>query len=167
MTENARRGVAVLTLGYLAAGVGFSIVLDWFGEITIIPWFSVCGVLAVALFGSLGWWLSKKRVVGATTVVAILGLSALRFVELSPVKPFREFYRQLEPGMSESEVLHVLEREFSADGRYPRPRVNYTREPEPELAGFTLDPTDGRYSSEVISLTFDQGKLETAEYLPD
>lgn len=165
MAEGEKRALAIWAIACLTAVVGVSIFLDWLGGAMTMPWFFAGGLLAAGVVGSCGWWLSRSRMVAAATMGAVLALIALRFVALSPVKPFREFFGQLEPGMSESEVLGALARNFPADGRYAVPTV-YSA-PEHERISFILDRTDGRYNAEGVSVSFEDGKLKIAQYSPD
>ena len=161
------RTLALLTVVYLAIGFGFVLVIDYWEGATTFPWFLTIGILMGALVGGIGWWLSRKRFVAMATLAIMLALIALRFVALSPVKAFRDFYRQLQPGMSEQAVLSALDRRFPAGGRFSVPVVHHSKAPEYEVVGFTLDPTDGRYNSEIVLAYFDEGSLTTSEYHPD
>ena len=161
------RAIATLTVVYLVTGFGFVLVIDYWAGATTFPWFLASGILMGAVVGGIGWWFSRKRFVAIATLAIMVALIALRFVALSPVKAFRDFYRQLQPGMSEQAVLRALDRRFPAGGRFSVPVVHHSQAPEYEVVGFTLELTDGRYNSEIVLAYFEEGSLTRSEYHPD
>ena len=114
-------------------------------------------------FGALFFLAGRRGVVLALTALYLAALLVLRFVELSPVKPFRAFYENVQPGMSRVDVLSELAQRFPEPGRYPRP----TAGSDEAILWLTLDPTDGRYNSEVVRVEFADGLAVAKVYYPD
>lgn len=100
--------------------------------------------------------------IGAIGVLGSLLLVTL-IASPSPVVRFRTFYDSLTPGMTEEKVLSSLHNYFPQGGRLRTPQL---RRWEKGLH-FILDPSDGRYDSEVITLTFDAKYTVAKVYLPD
>lgn len=113
-----------------------------------------------------------------------LSLFALYFVTLTPVKPFIQFYLDIKHGMTIQEVQSRFNQRFPKDGRFAQPewQLNYGHQgvlenSDPKEKGFLavpdqnlnfiLDPNDGRYNAEVVTVYFKDGKVVGMEYLPD
>jgi hypothetical protein len=88
----------------------------------------------------------------------------LHFVSLSAVKPFRRFFTSAHPGMTRSEVLDQLHRNFPEGGRFPQPVTNYDG---PDRLVFVLDPSKWYYNAEIVQLRLRDGKTVAKEYHGD
>lgn len=108
-------------------------------------------------------WLRSRGLIVAGLAFA-LGFLVLRFVELTPVKPFREFFRDSRPGITKAAVLARLEQHFPAGGAFRRPVVDAGQEGRLLL---TLDPRRSSYNSEVIDLYFEGDALVRGRYYID
>jgi hypothetical protein len=119
------------------------------------------GVLAV---GAAWAWSRRAECLLPLVPFAAL-LILLPQIDLSPLKPFARFYTAIKPGMTEAEVLRILDDQFPSAGRYPRPLTN--RRGGPSQLGFILDPKDGCYDAEIVNLDFEAGRVVTKRYYPD
>jgi len=82
------------------------------------------------------------------------------FLDLSPVKPYKRFFRALQSGMTEKEVTLILQREFPTDGPFPVPaRTN-------EIS-FALNPKESLWNAEAIVIHLSEGRVASKEYLRD
>lgn len=113
-----------------------------------------------------------------------ISLLALHFLTLTPVKPFTKFYLDIKNSMTIQEVQDLFNQRFPKEGRFPQPEweLHYghngvLENRDPEEKGFVaipdqnlnyiLDPSDGRYNAEVVTVYFNDGKVVGAKYLPD
>jgi len=137
--------------------------LEYFAALTLYP--KALALFAAVAVGFCGLFLlvGRRGVVLALTALYLAGLLVLRFVELSPVKPFRAFYEAVESGMSRVEVGSELARWFPESGRYSIP-VAHDNGPD---IWWTLDPTDGEYDSEFVEVEFADSLVVGKEYYPD
>lgn len=161
------RSLALLTIVGLGLGFGWLVLLDTLAGVTVFPGFLPVATLLAVSVGVAGRWSSRKQLVGLVTLAITVGMIALRFVALNPVKPFREFHRQLQSGMSEQAVLGALADRFPVGGRFVVPTVHRSGAASQEVLAFTLNRADGRYNSEIILATFEGDSLVGSEYLPD
>lgn len=150
---------AILFLFLLFAGF-----LDYLGAATLIPMIMASFAIAGLAVGGLFWIRGNSRSVVGLVAIYFLALVVLRLVAIGPTKPFRAFYRSVEPGMSEATVLAELEERFPEPGRFRRPTVY-----RPEAGGLTLtlDRTDWRYNSEIVRVELSGGRVVSKDYLPD
>ncbi|HEV3117569.1 MAG TPA: hypothetical protein VGY58_10975 [Gemmataceae bacterium] len=88
----------------------------------------------------------------------------LPFITLSPVKPFRGFFDSICVGMTQKEVLQQLDAYFPAGGRYAKPEW---RPSVDNSLHFVLNPNDGRYDAEIVTVVFHEGGVLAKMYLPD
>ncbi|MCX6996176.1 MAG: hypothetical protein NTV49_03610 [Kiritimatiellaeota bacterium] len=98
---------------------------------------------------------------GGLFVISIL---VMHYCDFSPVKPYRRFYEVVHTGMTESEVLVLLQRTFPAGGHFRVPAITVSTS---DHISFLLDPTDGRYNAEIVSLALREGKVTQKQYFPD
>jgi hypothetical protein len=110
-----------------------------------------------------------------------LGLFALHFLAVSPVKPFMQFQRDITSGMTIQEVQGLFSQRFPESGRFRQPEwvlgdgspvTPYDNEPHlvstpNQSLHYTLDPTDGRCNAEWLIVYFQDGKAVGTEYLGD
>jgi hypothetical protein len=89
----------------------------------------------------------------------------LPWLDTSPQKPFQRFYAAIRSGMTELEVLGALHSQFPVTGKYPRPFVN--RLVGPNHLGFILDPDEGRYDAEIVSVELDSARVIRKQYQMD
>jgi len=116
------------------------------------------------LMGKLVMLLGRHRALLLVPSAYILFMIALPFMDLSPVKPAVRAVREIRPGMTETQVRAVLERNFPKNGRFQRPVFGAVHN---DVLAFVLDPSDGRYNAAVVRITFSAGKCVSAEFLPD
>ncbi len=69
--------------------------------------------------------------------------------------------------MSESTVREQLVIHFPENGRYSRPVSSVGVDQQTTILGFVLDPTDGRYNAEYITLSLSAGRVEGKRYHRD
>jgi hypothetical protein len=122
---------------FLAAGIGISI------------------FVSRRLNSRFGWGL------GALLVATVLIIS---IADLSPVKPYRRFFAAIQDGMSRSDVMAALHRQFPDGGRFPVPRLALE---QTDQLSFILDRTQGAYDAEIVLLRLNDGKVVSKSYLPD
>lgn len=113
-----------------------------------------------------------------------ISLLALHFLTLTPVKTFTKFYLDIKNGMTIQEVQSLFDQRFPKGGRFRQPEweLHYghngvLENRDPEEKGFAaipdqnlnyiLDPKDGRYDAEIMSVYFKDGKVVGTKYLPD
>jgi hypothetical protein len=94
----------------------------------------------------------------------LVALGALPFVDTIPVKPAKRAVHAIRQGMTEAEVIAILNQNFPENGRFRRPNFGSTT--EGRLA-FSLDPSDGRYNAAIVSVEFTNGRVVTASFSPD
>ncbi len=156
--------IAFILLILLLVLAAFGVLGEVMFAATLFPWLLVTVLLIGFGAAELGRrWLHSQGLQAAGLIFA-LTFVVLRFVELNPVKPFRAFYRDLAPGMTEAEVLDLLDHRFPAGGRFVHPQVDPMRD---QWLWMTLDPHHSDYNSELITLRFEDGRLERGQYLPD
>lgn len=153
---------ALLLLAAMAFGF---LVADSFLGATAYLWFWLAAASSSFGVGWLGRQFLRSRLVWIAGVVLACGVVILRFVDISPVKPFCRFYFELRPGQSKASVLEDLARHFPADGRFDRPIVD--RGSTDQVLTLTLDPHDGSYDSEYIYVYLEDGKVTRKVYEGD
>ncbi len=163
--ESLARALAVpaVLLGLLVLAA-VTVIGDLLFAVTLFDSFVAAIVGLAAALTAAGWYLSRSRIVVASAAAFLLGMVALRLAVFNPVKPFRAFFLELRPGVSETVVLELLTRHFPAEGPHRRPVASRS---EGNSLWFTLDPTDGEYNSELIEARFESGRLVEAGYYPD
>jgi len=107
----------------------------------------------------------RSRLCGAMGVVAAGCILVLHAVDFTPVKPFTRFYAAIETGMPEPQVLELLDKHFPEDGRFKTPV--FRRSEQNDRLGSVLDPQDGRYNAEMITIGLRDGRVVRKEYFPD
>lgn len=114
-----------------------------------------------------------------------ISLVTLHFLTLNPVKPFTQFYLDAKNGMTIQEVQSVFNQRFPKGGRFSQPEWELNDEHnegvwenrDPKEQGFVaipdqnlnyiLDPNNGDYNAEIVTVYFKDGKVVGAKYLPD
>jgi hypothetical protein len=89
---------------------------------------------------------------------------ALHFVDVLPVKPYKRFFAAIQPGMTESEIMALLHREFPDGGRFPVPVRHDFRTNE---ISFALDPNESAWNAEAIIINLDSGRVAKKTYSRD
>ncbi|MHB1426257.1 MAG: hypothetical protein ACYC3I_24085 [Gemmataceae bacterium] len=125
---------------------------------------SVVAVLGVLGAGAAWIWTHQSECLTPLLPFAAM-LAFLPLLDTSPLNPFTRFYAAIEPGMTEAEVLRILDNQFPPTGGYPRPLVN--RRVGPTHLGFILDPRDGRYDAEMVTVDLEAGRVVKKQYYPD
>lgn len=146
------------SLGYMAWELD-----DWVGESSswiFVAVFAVWGG-AVASIVARGRRSRTALVLGGVYVAALL---AMHNLDLTPVKPYRRFYDAVATGMTPSEVLAALHREFPEAGRFRVPVVTISNA---TTLSFLLDRTDGRWDAEIVDLDLVDGRVSGKVYMGD
>lgn len=134
----------------------FGISASWI--FTLVVWavgFGMC--IAVRLrYRSI---LSLVRAFLVTAFVVVL-----HFVDVLPVKPYKRFFAAIQLGMTDSEVMVLLHREFPDGGRFPVPVRRDFRTNE---ISFALDPKESAWNAEAIILYLQSGRVARKEYSRD
>ena len=92
------------------------------------------------------------------------GIAVSFFADLTPVKPYKRFFVGIDNGMTETEVMAVLHREFPQGGHFPVPVL---RSDDTNLLMFFLDPKQSAYNAEGVFVTLQNGKVVAKVYSPD
>lgn len=156
--------------------MGVSLLVLALGLLSLMAWFF--GVWAAM---STSWWFCPAFLAwgtGLATLVAVrcrskaaivlggifaVGLVLIQVADFTPRKPYRRFFDAIENGMSLAEVAAALHREFPSRGKFPRPEMSRV---EGNLL-FRLDPADGRYNAETITLRLQGEKVTGKIYSGD
>ncbi len=161
----SRRKAIMLASLPLAALLGMASLLDLLAAASISwSFLAVVATLGVLAAG-VAWAWSRRAECLAPLLPFAAVLILLPLADTSPLKPFARFYAAIKPGMTEAEVLKALGDQFPSVGRYPRPFIN--RRVGPTYLGFILDPKDGRYDADIVSLDFEDGRVVSKRYYPD
>ena len=121
---------------------------------------AIAGALYAMLFG-IRWW----RAGAGFWAIWAVGIIALHFLEISPAKPFLRFYGAIEDGMTSTEVIAILHREFPPAGRNPLP-VDLSAADQTWMS-FFFDPRQGADGAEEIVVTLRHGRVVGKGYVPD
>jgi len=159
-----RRFIAFLISCTLLPAAWFAVGLDdWTGASRSLVFEAVFILLGLAV-GTVVMRLDRYKPLLFVPAAYALFILVLPFVELSPVKPAVCAVQEIQPGMSESQVRAILDRNFPEHGRFKRPEIGAVHE---GVLSFVLDPNDGRYNAAVVRVRFSAGKCASAEFLPD
>jgi hypothetical protein len=147
---------AVLLFVALMSDAVFGISASW--VFTSVVWavgFGVC--IAVRLRYRSFLSLVVAFLVSASVLV-------LHFVDVLPVKPYKRFFAAIQVGMTDPQVMALLDREFPDGGRFPVP-VRYDFRTN-EIS-FALDPKESAWNAEAIILYLERGRVIRKEYSRD
>jgi len=159
-----RQGLAI-AVALCAVPVAFyTYVFDCWGGASSDAGFDAIVMVLVVLLSVSAFLLSRKRAYLLLPIVLAIELVSLNVIDFSPVKPALRAVKAIQPGMSESQVRSILDRAFPAQGRFRRPEMGPLRR---GVLDFVLDPHDGRYNAAVVEVTFHDGKVVMARFLPD
>jgi hypothetical protein len=152
---------SAVSLGLLAI---VFVVLDWSYAVSLSGQLLAMMLILVLALGLpitliTGDWHSLMPLGGC-----LLFVLALPFIPLSPVKAFHGFFERVNVGMTKQEVLKQLDLRFPQGGRFTKPRC---RQLVDQSMLFVLDPNDGRYDSETVTVVFHDGHVLAKMYLPD
>jgi hypothetical protein len=100
--------------------------------------------------------------------IAIFTLNLPTFHFSDQARPFLLFYRNIHPGMSLTQVNQTLDRQFPSNGRFPKPICGSRpiAQDKTELS-CQLDPNNGNYNAEFITVHFRGDRLTHKNYSPD
>ena len=154
----------VLILIVLVILIGVLAFLDYALAATLFwPFLFIFAVLGAAFTLSV-WNTNRKTTYLLYLPAFLLLITIIRIVQFSPVKPFRLFYQNLKPGLSQQQVYERLEAYFPNEGRYERPVLTHLDDGSLHIS---LNPKDPKYDSEVVFITFQNGSVKYAEYSAD
>ena len=153
-----------LTLICLALAFTILVIFDYFGAVTLHWRFMVFAAFLGILIVILDWVKTKKKNYRIYIPVFFLSLLVLRAIEISPVKPFKLFYLSLHSGLTQSDPPNRLQVYFPEGGKYKRPSTIVSEDGSMVVV---LDPDDNRYNSEIIHISFQNGRIKSTAYYPD
>ena len=167
----------VLLVGLLL----FALTLDRIFAVSMFWQFNLIAVSLILLITLPRFLLTRhKETLWLFLIVAVL-LFTLRFIDLTPRKPFLRFYQDITIGMHADQIQLLLNQHFPPDGKFRQPawgigdgspvtpydnKPNLTDTPDQSLH-YTLDPHDGRFDSEWLVVYLKDGQVVGTEYLPD
>ena len=162
--QNGSRGGAVLVaLGLSALTIIAADFDSWLGLSS-----SWVFCLAFIVFGTgvstMMWFQYRLRANLLLAALFVIGILSLHFYDLTPVKPYKRFYNAIQEGITEPDVRSLLAREFSGSRRFHVPVSTILTS---NCMSFRLDPTDGRYNAEIISLRLEGGMVTQKTYWSD
>jgi hypothetical protein len=99
-------------------------------------------LLATAIYGAFAGWIAVQRQ-----------------IDWNMRRPFLRAYAQIRPGMTREQVEALMRREF----RGKRPVARW----DDSGGQYTLDPDDGRFNAEFLTIYMNEGRVVSADYLPD
>lgn len=172
--------VLILEAIFLIALFVYAVFLDEAFAISLF-WQFYLVIAFFALLLVLPGFLSSQRKQALWLFLSFnFGLFGLHFLTLNPVKPFTQFYLDINNGMTIQEVERLFSQRFPKGGRFRQPIVEFHHESPVtsddndrflatpnQWQNYILDPTDGRYNSEILIVYFKDGKVVGTEYLPD
>lgn len=147
---------AVLMFVALMSDALLGISASWI--FTLVVWavgFGVCVVVRL-----------RHRSIISLVIASIITafMLVLHFVDVLPVKPYKRFFSAIQVGMTDSQVMALLHREFPDGGRFPVPVRHDFRKNE---ISFALDPNESAWNAEAIVIHLDNGKVVHKEYWRD
>jgi hypothetical protein len=100
--------------------------------------------------------------------IAILALDFMTFHLSDQARPFMLFYRDIDPGMGLAQVYQALDRQFPNNGRFPKPVCadRPIAQNKTQLS-CQLDPNNGSYNAEIITVHFLGDRVTHKDYSPD
>jgi hypothetical protein len=100
--------------------------------------------------------------------IAILALDFTTFHLSDQARPFMLFYRDIHPGMGLTQVNQALDRQFPNNGRFPKPVCGDRpiAQNKTQLS-CQLDPNNGNYNAEIITVHFTGDRVTHKDYSPD
>lgn len=154
----------ILTLAGLTVILVVAAVFDYLNAATLIGPFKVAMAIVAISFIIALWRTTGKKSQLIYLAVFFVCFVSLRLFEISPVKPFRKFYLDLHPGLTQPDITSKLEHYFPNGGRYKQPSATLV---DDDSMVVVLDENDGRYNAEVVHIVFQNGHLKSAAYYPD
>ncbi len=179
--ENLKRnGFLIVEAIFLSALFLFALVLDGASAVSL-SWQFYLAMGFSALLLTLPSFLSSQRKQTLWLFLSFsFGLFTLHFLPVSPVKPFMRFHRDIGNGMATQEVQYLFSQHFPKDGRFRQPRLSLgvgipfdarygadVTDTPTQSFHYILDPTDGRFNSETLTVYFKNGRVVGTEYLSD
>ena len=153
---SASFAILLVMLGTVLLDLEFAATIYWKFELTV--------GLIVTILALPAWRLTKHPAPLVMFAAVILMLLTLPFAPWPLEKPYRAFYRSINDGMTQAQVMTLLDKHFPNRASDGRPTIT-SRGP----GGLTLvlDPNDGHYNAELISVSFRNNLVMAKRYLPD
>ncbi len=146
----------ILALVSLAADAIFGISASWVFTIVVLG-MGIGACTAVFLR-------HRSRFAMIVAILVCAFVLVLHFVDVLPVKPYRRFFAEIKIGMTEPEILDLLQREFPQNGRFDVPvRKSFGA----DKMTFVLDPTESAWNNECIYLQLSNGRVLSKQYSRD
>lgn len=148
--------ILVLLLGTVLVDLATAATVYW--EFALTVWL-IAAILAIPT------WRLTKRLAPLVMFAAItLALLVLPFVPWPPTKPYRAFHACINKGMTQAQIVTLLDRHFQNRAFDGRPTI--TRRSADHII-MVLDPNNGRYNAEVIYVYFKNNRVVSKQYSPD
>jgi hypothetical protein len=159
------RGVAAFlaTLAVVILALG-TLVLDYAAGVTAHFRFVLAVGLVAAVVALPVWYWTRSRPVLVVFAGLTMMLLVLPFVSLPLCKPYVSFYKHVDNGMTQQQAIGQLDRHFPNRASDGWPIITLQTR---QRLSIVLDPSDGRYNSEVIVIEFEDGRVVDKRYLPD
>jgi hypothetical protein len=173
--------IPLAELVFLIGLLWFALTLDTVFTVSLFWQFNLVAVFLILLITLPRFLLTQqKETLWSFLIFAVL-LFSLRFIDLTPRKPFMRFYHNITIGMQVDQVQSLFNQHFPLDGKFRQPAWGFgdgspvtPYDNDPQLADrpnqslhYTLDPNDGRFNSEWLVVYFKDGQVVGTEYLPD
>jgi hypothetical protein len=151
-------GILILALATLLLDSLFAVSAN-----TQYVW-TVAGIAAV-LVVPVCWW-TRNRFLAIALTGFLLLLLMLQYVSFAPGKlnGYHRFFKRISPGMTRNDVLSQFQTIFPDAATDGWPRITRQRA---ERITMVLDPSDGRYNSELIVIYFKNDQVTGKLYAPD
>ena len=154
----------ILTLAGLTMILAVAAMFDYLTAATLVGPFKITIAIVAISFIIAMWRATGKKTQLIYLAVFFVAFVILRAFEISPVKPFRKFYLDLHPGLTQPDIASKLQHYFPNGGRYKQPSATLV---DDDSMVVVLDQNDGRYNAEVVHIVFQNGHLKSAAYYPD
>ncbi len=124
--------------------------------LAILPSVALGSALAVV-------WRFRSPTVAMLATSFLAAWIVMNFTDFTPVKPYVRFYAAIRPGITETDLLTLLNEQFPQPGRYAVPAYRRVG----NQVFFNLDLTDGRYDAEVVSVDLQDNRVVAKAFQPD
>ena len=173
--------IPLAELALLMALLLFALILDQVFAVSLLWQFNLAALFLILLITLPRFLLTQRKETLWLLLIFAGFLLSLRFVDLTPRKPFLRFYHNITIGMQVDQLQLLFKQHFPPDGKFRQPVWDFgdgspvtPYDNEPQLADkpnqslhYTLDPDDGRFNSEWLVVYFKDGQVVGTEYLPD
>jgi hypothetical protein len=104
----------------------------------------------------------------ASFTIALFSLNFAPPWVIGPSKTFMMFYKDIHSGMNMVAVNQALDQHFPVSGELPKPVCQETQKsPTKKAFSCVLDPNQGAYNAEIITVYLTNDRVTHKEYSPD